>query len=258
MNLLEVRVLSKRFGGLQALDKVGFEVDEGEIFSVIGPNGAGKSTLFKILAGAMRPTEGQVVFRGKRLEGRSQSQVARAGLVRTFQETTVFPELTPREHVVIAHHLRSRVGVLPTVFGTWKAEVEEREFQRSAQSILKDLEMEAFANEPARTLPHGHLRVLGIAMALAARPRLLLLDEPFAGMNTEESARAAQLVRRIRERGTTVMLVEHDMRTVMALSDRIAVLSFGRKLAEGRPEAIQKDPAVIEAYLGREDDELGI
>ncbi len=258
MSLLEVTQISKRFGGLLALDNVGFTVAEGEIFSVIGPNGAGKSTLFKILAGAMRPSEGHVLFRGKRLDGRPQPQIARAGLVRTFQETTVFPDLTPLEHVVIAHHLQSRVGVVRTVFGTWKAEVEERQFREGGEAILKDLGMESVAGEPARNLPHGHLRVLGIAMALAARPQLLMLDEPFAGMNTEESSRAANIVRKIRDRGITVMLVEHDMRTVMALSDRIAVLSFGRKLAEGRPEMIQKDETVIEAYLGREDDELGL
>jgi branched-chain amino acid transport system ATP-binding protein len=258
MSLLEVRRVSKRFGGLQALDEVGFSVDEGEIFTVIGPNGAGKSTLFKILAGAMAPSSGQVIFDGRNLAGRPQAVVARRGLVRTFQETTVFPDLTPLEHVVIAHHLQSRAGVWRTIFGTWAAEVEEAQFRGGAQAILKDLGLDSVSGEPARNLPHGFLRILGIAMALAARPRLLLLDEPFAGMNTEETVRAAGLVRQIRTRGTTVMLVEHDMRAVMSLSDRIAVLSFGRKLAEGKPEAIQRDPVVIEAYLGREDDELGI
>ncbi len=256
MSLLTVDAVSKRFGGLQALDGVSFAVEEGEIFSVIGPNGAGKSTLFKILAGAMPPSSGTVRFEGKRL-GRSQNQVARAGLVRTFQETTIFPELTPRDHVFIAHHLRAKVGPLPTIFATWGAEVEETQFRESADAILRDLGLSDYAGESARTLPHGMLRVLGIAMALAAQPKLLLLDEPFAGMNSEEKSWASGVVRNIRGRGITVMLVEHDMRTVMALSDRVAVLSFGRKLAEGRPDDIQKNPEVIEAYLGREDDELG-
>jgi branched-chain amino acid transport system ATP-binding protein len=256
MSLLEIAGVSKRFGGLQALEDVSFSVEEGEIYSVIGPNGAGKSTLFKILAGAMPPSAGVVRFDGKKL-GRSQTQVARSGLVRTFQETTIFPDLTPRDHVLIAHHLRAKVGPAPTIFATWAAEVEETLFRESADAILKDLGLSDYAAEPARTLPHGMLRVLGIAMALAAQPRLLLLDEPFAGMNSEEKRWASEVVRKIRDRGMTVMLVEHDMRTVMALSDRLAVLSFGRKLAEGRPEEIQNNPLVIEAYLGREDDELG-
>lgn len=258
MSLLQIEGVSKRFGGLQALEAVSFSVDEGEIFSVIGPNGAGKSTLFKILAGALGPSSGRVVFGGRSIAGRPQAEVARRGLVRTFQETTIFPEMTPLEHVVIAHHLQSRVGTWRTIFGTWKAEVEERTSLAGAEAILRDLGLEPVAKEPARTLPHGSLRILGIAMALAAKPRLLLLDEPFAGMNTEETSQASTLVRGLRSRGLTVMLVEHDMRAVMALSDRVAVLSFGRKLAEGTPRAIQSNPDVIEAYLGREDDELGI
>ncbi|MCL6567538.1 MAG: ABC transporter ATP-binding protein [Meiothermus silvanus] len=258
MSLLEVRELTRRFGGLLAVNKVSFEVREGEILSIIGPNGAGKSTLFKLVAGALRPNSGEVFFRGENITGLPQHVIARKGLVRTFQETTVFREMTVLEHVVVAHHLHSRVGNLGIFLGTAKARLDEEAFRKSAEEILEYLGLTAFRHEQARNLPHGHLRAVGIAMAMAANPKVLLLDEPFSGMNPEETQQGVELVRGLRDRGVTVLLVEHDMSAVMQISDRIVVLNFGQKIAEGAPGEIQGNEGVIEAYLGREDYELGV
>ena len=256
MMLLQVQGLTRRFGGLVAVNDVNFDVERGEILSLIGPNGAGKSTLFKMIGSFLRPSAGRVLFEGEPISGLKPHLVARKGVVRTFQETTVFKEMTALENVVVAHHLRLRAGNLGVYCGSATARADERAFRASAAEILDYLDLGHVRDERARNLPHGYLRALGIAIAMAAEPRVLLLDEPFAGMNPEEKERAVQMVRGIRDRGITVMLVEHDMPSVMRISDRIVVLNFGIKIAEGTPAEIQRNEAVIDAYLGREDEEL--
>jgi branched-chain amino acid transport system ATP-binding protein len=256
--LLEVKSLTKRFGGLVAVNGISFVVREGEILSVIGPNGAGKSTLFKLIASFMRPSDGEVLLRGARISGLAPHIVARAGVVRTFQETTIFKGMSVRDNVIIAHHLRSRASLLGFYAGSKSARADESDFARSADEILDFLGLGAIASQLASTLPQGHLRALGIAIGLATNPTILLLDEPFAGMNHDETRRAVQLVRAVRERGVTILLVEHDMPAVMKISDRIVVLNFGEKTAEGTPSEIQENPRVIEAYLGSADESIGM
>lgn len=257
MSLLEVEGLTKQFGGLTAVNDVSFVVEQGQICSVIGPNGAGKSTLFKLISSFLAPSAGRVRFDGRQVSGLKPHKVARMGVVRTFQETTVFKEMTALENVIVAHQLGLTAGPLGIFAGSRRARADTLRIRDSAAEILDYLGLGHVKDETAVNLPHGYLRALGIAIAMAARPRLLLLDEPFAGMNPDETDRAMEMVQGIRERGITVLLVEHDMRAVMRISDWIVVISFGSKIAEGRPEAIRADEAVIAAYLGEDDAELG-
>jgi branched-chain amino acid transport system ATP-binding protein len=212
--------------------------------------------LYKLISSFLPATSGKIFYKGEDITSQSPHVVARKGIVRTFQETTIFRNMTTLDNVVVAHHLRSRASLLGFFLGTRTAKADESRFRESAEEIINYLGLEDVKDMTASTLPHGHLRALGIAIGLAAQPKLLLLDEPFAGMNSEETKRAMKMVRGIQERGVTIILVEHDMSAVINISDRIVVLNFGKKIAEGTPQEIQSDEAVIEAYLGREDDEM--
>ena len=247
MPLLEAHSLSKHFGGLAAVNSLDLTVEGGEIVGLIGPNGAGKTTCFNLLSGFLRPTSGSVVFAGEDLTGRRPHQIVARGLVRTFQLATLFQELTVLENVLLGLHLHARMGLRQLLFSRRIFPPEEISL---SHEVLEFTGLASHADQLARNLPHGYRRALGIAMALAARPRLLLLDEPVTGMNLSESGQVMSLIKKIRDGGTTILLVEHNMKAVMGTCDRIVVLNFGRKLAEGTPAAVSTNADVIEAYLG--------
>ena len=252
MSLLEVRQLNKRFGGLLAVSDLDMTVEEGEIRGIIGPNGAGKTTLFNVISGTYRPTSGDVFLNGDKLTGLRPSRIAAKGGVRTFQRSAMFSDFSVLENVLIARHLHAREGLLGAILGTVRS--MEKANETRALEILDFIGLNAFKDELAPNLSHGHQRALGVAMALATEPRILMLDEPVAGMNLAETERMTEIIRKLRDEwNITILLVEHDMKTVMGLCEYITVLNFGKKLTEGVPAEIVSNPEVIEAYLGSDD-----
>ena len=246
--MLEVRNLSRNFGGLAAVSDLSFSVEENEIRGLIGPNGAGKTTTFNVISGFYPPSAGKVLFRGEDISGMRTSAIAARGLVRTFQATTLFQELTVMENVLVGCHLEARIDPFRALVGADRR--REAAARDKALEILSFFGLSERADDPAMSLPHGLQRALGVAVAFAANPKLLLLDEPFTGMNPEETRQMMEVARKVRDRGVVLLLVEHDMQAVMGLCDRITVLNFGRLLTEGLPEEVRHHPDVIEAYLG--------
>jgi branched-chain amino acid transport system ATP-binding protein len=250
MTLLSLQAVTRKFGGLVAVDAVDLDVAEGGVSAVIGPNGAGKTTLFNLISGFQSPSSGRIVFDGKDIIGRPPEAIAAAGLVRTFQLVQLFQHLSVEENIKVGCHLHTKGGVWSALLRTPSTRRAEQEVDARARELLAFVGLESVAGVEAGALAYGQQRLLEIARALAARPRLLLLDEPAAGLSTDETKRLSSAIRTIAGRGTTVLLIEHDMKLVMNTADSIAVLDFGRKIAEGPPARVREDRAVVAAYLG--------
>ena len=252
MTMLETTNLTRRFGGLTAVDNLSFTIEPGTIHGLIGPNGAGKTTTFNVISGFYAPSSGKVVYQGQDISGLKTHQIARLGLVRTFQGTTLCHPLSIEQNVLVGCHLQAELNPLAAFLGL--NQHRQHEARSKVADILDFFGLTDRRDELAKNLPHGLQRVLGMAVAIAADPKLLLLDEPFTGMNPEETLHMMDLMRRLKQSGITMLLVEHDMQAVMGLCDRITVMNFGKLLTEGTPDEVRTNPEVIRAYLGSMDD----
>jgi len=248
--MLEVRGLTKQFGGLSAVNDLDLSVHDGDLAGLIGPNGAGKTTFFNLVTGFLRPTKGKITFEGWDITGNKPHSVAKRGIIRTFQATSLFPDFTVLQNIIAACYLKPKIRFWEAALHTSSSKKKREHILNRALEITHFVGLDEVRDISAQSLPHGLKRILGITIALAAEPKLLLLDEPLVGMNAEEVAEVVALIKNIWQRGTTILLIEHNMRAAMSLCQRIAVLNFGKKIAEGSPEEIKGNNDVIQAYLG--------